>query len=164
MSANMLYIFAIICGVIILLLLLRYVLVDKFPYTSRRIMSEAELRFYRILEPLVPDNLRLSIKPRLGDIIDVDAVTQNKDSQWKGRYGAAIWSKHIDFVLFDPVDAEIVLCIELDDSSHLTPDAKTRDRFKDKALTAAEVPLLRIPAQRHYDAAVLRDLLSEQLD
>lgn len=164
MSANMLYIFAIICGVIILLLILRFVLVDKFPYTSRRIMSDAELRFYRILEPLIPDNLRLSIKPRLGDIIDVEAVIREQDSQWKGRYGAAIWSKHIDFVLFDPVDAEIVLCIELDDASHLTPEAKSRDRFKDKALAAAEIPLLRVPAQRHYDAAALRDLLSKQLD
>lgn len=149
---------------IVLIILFRLVLVDKFPYVPKKIMSAAELRFYRILDPLVPANLRLGTKPRLGDLIDVDPALQQKDSSWKARFGAPIWSKHIDFVLFDPINAEIALCIELDDSSHQTAEAKSRDAFKDKALAAADLPLLRIPVQRHYDTAALRQSLSEYLD
>ena len=145
----------VVTAIIILLVVAKFITAPRYPYIPRRLLSAAELKFFRTLEPLIPNDLRLSLKPRLGDIIDVDYVVREKDFQWKGKYGAMIWSKHLDFVIYDPVDSEVVLCIELDDSSHLTKDAQQRDTFKNKALDAAGVPLLRIKARAYYESKTL---------
>ena len=151
-------------GLIFIYILVRFGTTSRYPYVPRRLLSAAELKFFRTLEGLIPDNLRLSLKPRLGDIIDVDYIVREKDFKWKGRYGAQIWSKHLDFVIYDPIDSEVVLCIELDDSSHDTKDAKARDRFKDKALAAAGVPLLRIKCKAYYESNVIAKKLAPYLD
>lgn len=156
--------FGIIAGVIVLGLILKFATAPLYPYVPRRLLSAAELKFFRTLERLIPPNLRLSLKPRLGDIIDVDYVVREKDFKWKGRYGALIWSKHLDFVIYDPLDSEVVLCIELDDSSHFSKDAIERDKFKDKALEAAGIPLLRIKCTAFYDSKSIAKQLAPYLD
>lgn len=149
---------------ILIYLIVRFSTSERYPYIPRRLLTAAELKFFKTLEGLIPDNLRLSLKPRLGDIIDVDYLVREKDLKWKGRYGAQIWSKHLDFVIYDPIDSEVILCIELDDTSHLTKEAKARDRFKDKALDAAGVPLIRIKCKAYYDSKSIAKILSPHLD
>lgn len=142
-----------VCAVVILYLVFRFALSPKYPYTHRYILTKAELHFFKTLRQCIPGDCCLSVKPRLGDIIDVARTTKDSDPQWIRHYGAAIWSKHIDFVIFDAETAEVLLCIELDDSSHLSKDAKQRDQFKNKALAAAEIPLVRLPVKQRYRAA-----------
>jgi hypothetical protein len=55
------------------------------------------------------------------------------------------------------------LAIELDDRSHARPAARRRDDFKDAALAAAGLPLLRVTAAGGYDLAELRACLRSKL-
>ena len=123
----------------------------KYPYFSREILlTPAELKFYKILRQVVLENQAISCKVRLADIINCSEVN------WHKGYGPKISSKHIDFVLFDSETTEILLCIELDDSSHQLPHRKKRDVFIDKSLNAANLPILRIKTARGYDMAFLQ--------
>ena len=65
---------------------------------------------------------------------------------------------HCDFVLADEETLAVVLAIELDDRSHWQPDAIRRDQFKDAALFAAGVSILRVKVGR-YDVGELRALV-----
>jgi len=141
---------------IALIWFIRFVTTPKYPYVHRDILSIAELRFFTVLKTLIPDDLYLSVKPRLGDLIDVEQIIKDKDAGWIRNYGAATWSKHIDFVIFDVETAEVILCIELDDASHNRAENKARDIFKNKALKAAEIPLLRIKVAHRYAPQTLQ--------
>lgn len=123
----------------------------KYPYYSRvTLLTKAELNFYKILQKVIPQNQSISCKVRLADIINCT------DKHWKGGHGFKISSKHIDFVIFDDQTTNILLCIELDDSSHALPHRKKRDVFIDKSLDSADIPILRVKASRGYDMAFLQ--------
>ena len=118
MNFELSYVLCTIAGFIALYLFTRLLSSPRYPYVHRHILTKAELRFFKTLRWLIPQDAYLSVKPRLGDIVDVDKVVKDRDSNWIGNFGAAVWSKHIDFVIFDTDTAEVLLCIELDDSSH----------------------------------------------
>jgi len=59
---------------------------------------------------------------------------------------------------FDPI-----LAIELDDSSHREGRRRERDSFVDDALSAAELPLLRVPVRRSYSPQELADVIRQQV-
>ena len=63
-----------------------------------------------------------------------------------------IKSKHVDFVLSD-LNGKIILCIELDDSTHNI--SKKNDIFKDKLFNTMELPLLRYKTGHTYDFSEL---------
>ena len=63
---------------------------------------------------------------------------------------------HVDFVLADVGTLEAVLVIELDDKSHSGTNARKRDQFKDAALAAARVPILRVRAAEKYETRELQ--------
>ncbi|MGH7242876.1 MAG: DUF2726 domain-containing protein, partial [Phycisphaerales bacterium] len=48
---------------------------------------------------------------------------------------------------------------ELDDKSHTREDRQQRDDFVNRALQAAGIPLLRIPAASTYNPAALEQLI-----
>jgi len=54
----------------------------------------------------------------------------------------------------------VIGVIELDDSSHKSTARQRRDEFKSKALAAAGVPIVRIPAQRGYSPTEIREQCS----
>lgn len=157
------YVLYAIAGFIALYLFTRLLSSPRYPYVHRHILTKAELRFFKTLRWLIPQDAYLSVKPRLGDIVDVDKVVKDRDSNWIGNFGAAVWSKHIDFVIFDTDTAEVLLCIELDDSSHNTKDAKRRDAFKDKTLAAADIPLIRFRVKGRYTKAEIENRIKEFL-
>ena len=144
----------------LLWLAVRHLSSPRYPYISKPILSRAELNFFHAIADLVPPPYILSFKPRLGDIIDVEAFVQQNDPDWKGRFGAPVWSKHIDFVIIDSETAQVMVCIELDDRSHLRPENRERDTFKNKALNAADIPLVRIKCQRSYNKEAIRNQIA----
>jgi len=124
---------------------------EKYPYFSRdTLLTPAELRFFQVLKKVIPPSQSISCKVRLADIINCSNIN------WQKGYGPRISSKHIDFVLFSTETSNILLCIELDDSSHSLPDRKKRDVFVDKSLHTADVPILRVKVSRGYDMAFLQ--------
>jgi hypothetical protein len=126
----------------------------KLPYQKRpALLSAAELRFYHVLREAVPRGMTVFTKVRLMDLV---AVT---DKAWP-EFGAPGSGMHVDFVLADANTTAACLVIELDDKSHLQADAKKRDAFKNAALEAAGLPLLRVKAASRYDVGALRSSIA----
>ncbi len=115
------------------------------PYRKRpSLLTSGEMRFYRALRPVVPSDLVVFVKVRLMDVVAVP------DEAWR-EHGAPGSGMHLDFVLADAATLEPVLVVELDDRSHTNEKARQRDAFKDAALAAARLPILRVQAGRYDD-------------
>jgi hypothetical protein len=128
------------------------------PYFSRGyLLSKGEAAFYHALRQAVPPGLTIAPKVRVSDVIGCDAAA------WKRGFGGRISQKHVDFVLVDARTTALVMVVELDDKTHGRRDRRDRDDFVDRALAAAGIPVLRVPAAAGYDADELRAQLDEAL-
>jgi hypothetical protein len=128
------------------------------PFTRRGpLLTPAELRFYRALLPAIPLGMSLFVKVRLLDLVDVPA------KYWQ-QFGARASGMHVDFVVADTGTAEPRVVIELDDRSHLSPEARRRDAFKDSALAAAGIPIMRVAVAANYSSEELRRRIVTQLE
>ena len=119
-----------------------------FPYQSKEVLcSPAERSFLGALEKVVGNGYRIFSKVRLADIVKVN---QGLSSSVRQSAFNRISRKHIDFVICNSRDLSIVGAIELDDKSHSRKGRQERDRFLDKTLQAASIPMLRVKAQSTY--------------
>jgi hypothetical protein len=116
------------------------------------LFTPAERHFLNTLDQAAPENLRVFGKVRIADVLRVTA--SNRKRFW--RYFTQISSKHLDYVLVDRKSLRIMCAIELDDRSHDRKDRRGRDAFVDEACATAGLPLIRVPAARHYDPNVIR--------
>lgn len=132
---------------------------EVYPYIScGSILTPTELAFFKALVPVINEQWHIFTKVRLEDIINVKPGLERKVAYgFRGR----IKSRHIDFVLCDKDTLEILMCIELDDSSHQRKDRIERDKFVDKALRDADLTIIHIPAHRSYSEDYLRGHLFE---
>jgi hypothetical protein len=128
------------------------------PFTKRpSLLTPGERRFYATLVQAVPPGVVIFVKVRLLDVVTVP------EAAWESC-GAPASGMHLDFVLADASTTEPRLAIELDDRSHVRADVRQRDRFKDTALKAAGVPMLRVPAAGRYNGAELRAQIRAALE
>lgn len=131
----------------------------RLPYAVReRLVTKAELKFYRALQKAAAADFEVFAMVRIADILTVPSQTTQR-RKWMGK----ILAKHIDFLLCEPASLAPQLAIELDDASHDRPDRRERDEFVDHAFESAGLPLLRIRNSSSYDPAALRQLIDEQL-
>lgn len=129
----------------------------KTPYAKRRkLVTRSELRFFQVLREAVSDDWEIFAMVRIADLLSVPKGTKNHRS-WLNK----ILSKHIDFVLCDKDNLEVMVGIELDDASHLRPARRQRDQFVNAAFADAGLPLLRVPVADHYDRSSLRKLIDK---
>ena len=129
----------------------------RMPYIKRqRLVTKAELRFYKSLQKAVQDDWAIFAMVRIADLLRVEAGVKNRRS-WVSK----ILAKHIDFVLCDPGSLEPILAIELDDSSHQRKDRIARDDFVDQALESANLPILRVPVRASFKSREIRELIDE---
>lgn len=135
---------------------------EVYPYVScGSILTPAELAFFKALRPVINEQWHIFTKVRLEDIINVKPGLERKVAYgFRGR----IKSRHIDFVLCDKDTLEILMCIELDDSSHQRKDRIERDKFVDKAIRDADLTIIHIPVRRIYSEAYLKSQLFEPED
>lgn len=129
---------------------------DPAVYESRgALLSPAELLFYRVLKDVLrhptdpggADQAVVMSKVRVVDLVGV------KKGLERSVYRSAlnrIKSKHVDFVLLDPAELEVLSVIELDDASHNAKKVQERDALVDAVYGAAGVPILHVPAKRSY--------------
>lgn len=129
-----------------------------YPYARRTgLFSQAEARFFEALREAVPE-FNVFGKVHLEDVITVQRGLPR--SEWQAARNR-IKPRHLDFVLTDPASSWIVCVIELDDSSHQSKRAQRADDFKDRALAAARVPVLRIRASSSYSVYELQRRVQE---
>lgn len=146
---------ALVVSVVVLLRM--YAGKGRLPYNKRpRLVTKAELRFYRSLIKAVQDDWSVFAMVRIADILVVPKETPKRRS-WVNK----ILAKHIDFVLCDPSSLEPIVAIELDDRSHQRKDRQERDEFVDHAFESAGLPLLRFPVRQSYHAREIREFIDE---
>lgn len=143
---------------VVLVIGLRAVGGGKVSYERReKLFSPAERSFLGVLDQLFENEYRVLGKIRLSDII------QPRKGLSKTAWATAnnrIDRKHIDFAICDPRTLYVVGVVELDDASHSGVKRQRTDKFVDAALAAAGVPIVRIPAQRGYTPAEIRERVS----
>ena len=98
----------------------------KLQYRKKYLLTKNEWGFYKALKPIA-DELGYTVlaKIRVADI--VEPIPNKNQSEWH-KYFNKISRKHIDFALAKPENLQIMLLIELDDSSH-DIEQKKRDEF-----------------------------------
>ncbi len=125
-------------------------------YTAQsRLMSVAELKFYRVLLLVIPKDCWVFSQVRLADVIKVRSDLKLNKQQW-WRCFSQISQKHVDFVIVRKEDTQIMGVIELNDRSHNEKNRMKRDEFLRKALMYSGVPLAEIKAQKYYDQQQLK--------
>src|SRR5688572_15433710 len=110
----------------------------RLPYRANAsLLSPGECAFFRALSEAVGQRYAISLKTRLADVVHCPRKL------WNSPHGRRISQKHLDFIVYDRSNAEIIAAIELDDRSHDRSDRRERDEFVDRALLAADVVLIR---------------------
>jgi len=150
-----------VLAALIILALLRVLVTRRrrLPYRRRdHLLTAAELSFYGVLSRVVEGRFQVAWKVRMADVLWVPGGTADRQ-----RHLNRILAKHLDFVLCHPGSSAPVLAIELDDSSHGERQRRERDSFVDAALSAAQLPLLRVPVRRSYSPQELAEVIAEQV-
>jgi hypothetical protein len=133
----------------------------RYPYRRRGpLFSPAEARFFSALERAVDGRARIYAKVRLADLVSVRNGASGRRF-WQAFN--AIACKHVDYVLCDRQDHEVLCVIELDDRSHQRRDRQERDRFVDAAMRSAGIPIFHFTAQSRYRIAELKTCLNQVL-
>lgn len=126
------------------------------PFFRRKyLLTSAEKDFYQVLRRIV-GNHTVWAKVRLADLVGADKRHLLRKSNFDH-----IKAKHIDFVICDAALSPVI-AIELDDSSHRRADRVARDRDVNRILEIAELPIVRFPVRRVFDATdIARQLLTK---
>ena len=133
-------------------------ILENETYHKKEIFSKAELNFYKVCK-LIADENELSIFPKM-TLKEFLYVQDEQGRKNPYKYFSKIDKKHIDFTLYDPKTNEIILCIELDDSSHKKEDRIKRDKYVDEVMKMAGIRLVRIPAKQSYNVNEIKDAIN----
>jgi very-short-patch-repair endonuclease len=123
-----------------------------WPLLAKALLSPREQEFHKLLVGLYPQHFVFA-QVALSQLIDVRPGTANRLSI-RNQFSQLV----ADFVLCGR-DFSIALVIELDDPTHAAPDRQDADRRKTRAIEAAGMRLVRIPAGPLPQIAELRRMI-----
>lgn len=130
----------------------------NLPYRLRDdFLSPAEYEFYRVLLPLLGEQLMVCPKVSLDDVFFVSSPDENY-AAWN-----KINRKHVDFLVCSAHSLRPLFGIELDDSSHQRPDRMERDQFVNQVFHAAGLPLAHVPVRASYNPEELKHIFNQAL-
>jgi very-short-patch-repair endonuclease len=124
---------------------------------NENMITNAERSFLGALKMACGDTYVICPKARLGDVVYIHKGT---DAKLRQSIQNRINQKHVDFLLLDPKTLAPVLAIELDDKSHQSAAAQSRDLVKDKALKDAGLRMIRFPARATYTLSEIEAALT----
>jgi hypothetical protein len=125
-----------------------------FPYQpAKTLFSAAERSFLGVLDQAVGSEHRVFGKVRVADVATVKSGLSNS-----ARQGALnrIAAKHFDFVVCRASDLAVVCAIELNDKSHSSQRAQSRDDLLLKVCQTINLPLLTVPTKQAYSPQEIR--------
>ena len=125
-----------------------------FPYQrAKTLFSLAERSFLGALDQAVGSEHRVFGKVRVADVASVKSGLNNSV-----RQGALnrVAQKHFDFIVCRASDLSILCAVELNDKSHGSQRAKTRDSLILNVCQAIDLPLLTVTARQAYSTHDLR--------
>lgn len=133
---------------------------NNFPYEKNKLLTENELLFYKKLKPICDkNNIHIITKVRLADIANVKNVYNEYE---KKEHFKKIMAKHIDFVLCNPKNLEIIALIELDDKSHERIDRIKSDIFKDELCNRIGIKLIRTYIENDIERQLIENGILKQ--
>lgn len=125
---------------------------------KEKLLTQNEILFYKVINEALKDkNIIINSQVVLYEIIETKKNNKNFNSNFN-----KIKSKSIDFVLTDK-EFNILLCIELDDTTHNRKDRIKRDDFINELFEELEIKLLRIPVQNYYSVEMINKMLEDIL-
>lgn len=131
----------------------------SLPYRRKDyLLSQAERSLFGVLAEAVGDHYLIFAKVRLADLVWLPKGTESRQGHFN-----RVQSKHVDFVICDRAAIRPLLCVELDDASHVQASRQTRDEFVDSALRAAGLPIIRIRAAKAYNMLELRSQIEKAI-
>jgi hypothetical protein len=129
------------------------------PYRKRdSLLSGPERALFDALLRVAGDRYHVLPKMRLADVVWLPKLAANRWLHWN-----RISQKHVDFMLCDRKYLEPLLAIELEASTTRSGHSEERTEFIAAALTAAGVPLLRLPFKRVYSAQELAEVVNRRI-
>lgn len=112
---------------------------NNISYKKKYLLTKNEYNFFYKLKPIAEKyNLSILCKIRLADLIE--PAYHADRHEWYAAFNK-IKSKHIDFVLTTQ-NMNVLLLIELEDSSHDKAERIERDNFVKSAIESADLKLL----------------------
>lgn len=112
---------------------------NNIRYHRVDLLTQNEYRFYERLKQYVyPHGLQILAKIRLADLVNADTDLNRSEN---ASAFAKIKAKHVDFAIAK--DMDILIIIELDDSSHQRSDRQERDNFVNEVLLNAGYKVVR---------------------
>lgn len=121
------------------------------PFRFRRadslLRTPGEHAAWELLHELTRGAYAVCPKVRLEDIAEADGP------DWR-RLRNYVRARHVDFVLADR-GGKPILAIEVDGPSHATGKARASDALKDRILTSAGIPLLRLRHGTDWRAQII---------
>jgi len=129
------------------------------PYRRKPyLLTHAERIFFEVLRRAAGGEFYVCPMVRLADVIEVPP----RAADWWTHFNR-VKSKHLDFVVCSQGTLSPILAFELDDRSHERADRVARDQFVNAALTAAELPLVRMSVQRAYAVDEIRQIIRDHV-
>lgn len=122
---------------------------EIMPYRKKALLTNREEEFYKQIKPICDNsNIKILSKVRLADIVE-----PNKDLQYREKqtYLNKIIKKHIDFILCNPENLEIIALIELDDTTHNQKKRIESDEFKNKLCETVGYSLIRVNSYEEFE-------------
>lgn len=116
-------------------------------WASKPLLTQAELKFFRVLQQAAPEGFIIWAKLALRDMLELRPYSQSMFNR--------ISQKHVDFVITNML-GRVCWVIELDDRSHNTTRGQARDSLVDSVLESASIPCIRVRAAASYDVDHLR--------
>lgn len=113
----------------------------EFPYKRAKLLTDAEMQLFKFMRDNLcqADKIVILVKVRLADIAEVDSrITLDKNFLWK------ITNKHVDFLICEKNNLDIICAVELDDYTHESKEAKERDMFVMQVLDTVGIKTIRI--------------------
>lgn len=115
-------------------------------YLKHSILTDNEMKFYRVLEIALQNRYLICPKVNLYDF-----VKHNNNSNFN-----RIRSKHCDFLICNS-DLKPLCGIELDDNTHLNQKASKNDNFKNELFKTIGLKLVRIKVSNSYNPLEIRE-------
>lgn len=125
-----------------------------YPYQpAKTLFSAAERSFLGVLDQAVGSEHRVFGKVRVADVAVVKPGLGNSARQSALNRVAY---KHFDFVVCRASDLAVVCAVELNDKSHSSRRAQSRDDLLLRVCQAIDLPLLNVPAKQAYSPQEIR--------
>ena len=129
------------------------------PYVAVPLLTDAERRFFQVLEDVLPNDCYLLAQVRLANLVQVKS---GSGPFWKNF--SPIGMKCVDFAVVRRDTMRLLLVIELDDRTHARTERRQRDHFLDQVLTTVDIVVLHWPVSASYNRTELSQAIRSKLN